>query len=249
IEDETGLKVEFQNATDYAAVIEAQRAGKADIAAYGPFSYVTAKDTGVDTIAIATAADVEGEAPGYHSYGIVNPASGITSIEDFRGKTVCFVDPTSTSGYLYPSAGLIAAGIDPENDVTPVFAGGHDASVLAVKSGQCDAGFAYDTMVDDKLPNSGQLSPGEINVVWESELIAKSPIAISGKLPAELREQLTDIFQNKLTRPALVEAGYCTDEESCELPDEVGYGYISVADSAFDGVRAVCEQTKAKACS
>lgn len=249
IEDETGLKTEFQNATDYAAVIEAQRAGKVHIGHYGPFSYVTARDSGVPVEPLASFADAPDEKPGYQSYAIVPAGSDIRSLEDFRGKTVCFVDPTSTSGYLYPSAGLIEAGIDPENDVTPVFAGGHDASALAVKSGQCDAGFAFDTMVTETLVKKGDLAEGDLDVVWESETIASSPTAVLSTLPQNLVDQLTDIFRNKLNRPALVEAGYCSTEEECELPESAEYGYIPVTDDVYDGVRKVCEITQSPSCA
>ncbi|TXG92445.1 phosphate/phosphite/phosphonate ABC transporter substrate-binding protein [Rhodococcus rhodnii] len=248
IEKETGKTVEFLNASDYAAVIEAQRAGKVQIAAYGPFSYVTAKDSGVGTIAAAAAVDEEGTDPGYQSYAIVNPDSGITSLADMRGKTICFVDPTSTSGYLYPSAGLLEAGIDPAKDITPVFAGGHDASALAVASGQCDGGFAYDTMVDVALPSKGELAPGAVNVIWKSEEIAGSPITVSDDLDPALRDQIVEILQTKITVPQLIAGGYCTSADDCTLPEDKKFGYVPVDDASFDGVRKVCETTKAEAC-
>lgn len=248
IEKETGHRVEFQNATDYAAVIEAQRAGKVQIAAYGPFSYVTARDSGVGTTPIAALVDGPDETPGYQSYAIVKAGSPIRSLADFRGKKVCFVDPASTSGYLYPSAGLKEAGIDPTTDVTPVFAGGHDASVLAVVSGQCDAGFSYDTMVDRTMPSKGQIEDGDVEVLWKSDTIAGSPVAISDSLSPELRDQLTGIFRTLLNRPALVENGYCTDEATCALPEASEFGYVAVDDTDFDGVRKVCEITQADAC-
>src|SRR5690606_35565445 len=37
LEEETGKKVEFQNASDYAAVVEGMRAGQIDAASFGPF--------------------------------------------------------------------------------------------------------------------------------------------------------------------------------------------------------------------
>ncbi|MFD4294720.1 phosphate/phosphite/phosphonate ABC transporter substrate-binding protein [Rhodococcus sp. NPDC058532] len=249
IEQETGHAVEFQNATDYAAVIEGQRAGKVQIAGYGPFSYITARDSGVETIPVAAPVDAADAEPGYTSYAITKAGSDITSLADFRGKTVCFVDPSSTSGYLYPSAGLKEAGIDPEKDITPVFAGGHDASVLAVNSGQCDAGFAYDTIVDRTLIEKDQIEPGDVTVVWKSETIAASPIAISATLSPELQAKLTTIFREQLTRPALVQAGLCADEASCALPEDAEYGYVAVEDSLYDGVRKVCDITRAAACN
>lgn len=248
IEQETGLEVEIQEATDYAAVIEGLRAGQVHVAGLGPFSYMVAKDGGAGVVALGALVDSPDEKPGYQSYGIVPAGSDITDLEGFKGKTVCFVDPTSTSGFLYPSAGLLELGIDPETDVTPVFAGGHDASALSVADGSCDAGFAYDAMVTSELIESGAMQEGELDVVWESEVIAGSPYVASDKLPAELVEQLTDIFANQLNVPALIEAGVCSSAEDCKLPEGSTFGFIAVEDSLYDGVRAVCEITEAPAC-
>src|SRR4051794_34997909 len=54
LEKELGVDVEFQQVTSYAALIEAQAAGQVDIGSYGPFSYVSAVDSGVDVTAVAT---------------------------------------------------------------------------------------------------------------------------------------------------------------------------------------------------
>ncbi|WP_029088054.1 phosphate/phosphite/phosphonate ABC transporter substrate-binding protein [Brevibacterium album] len=247
IEAETGKEVEMQNATDYAAVIEAQRAGQVQLAAYGPFSYTSAVDSGVGSDILGVAIEEEGAEPGYKSYGIVPEGSDITSLEDYAGKNVCFVDPTSTSGYLYPSAGLIEAGIDPEADIEATFAGGHDASALAVADGTCDAGFAMESMVDTTLPDSGQLAGGDLVKVWESEVIAGSPVVASDTLDEELRTQLAELFETRINVPALVEAGICDDEESCVLPEE-SWGYAPAEDDYYDGVRSVCEVTESESC-
>lgn len=248
IERETGLKVEIQQATDYAAVIEGLRAGQIHLAGLGPFSYMVAKDGGAGVEALGALVDAPDEEPGYQSYGIVPAGSDIKDLEGFKGKNVCFVDPTSTSGFLYPSAGLLELGIDPEKDVKPIFAGGHDASALTVKDSTCDAGFAYDTMVTDELVESGSLKAGDLNVVWKSEIIAGSPYVASDKLPADLVKQLKELFAKDLNVPALVESGVCSSEADCGLPENSAYGFIPVEDSLYDGVRAVCEVTKAAAC-
>lgn len=248
IEQQTGLEVEMQEATDYAAVVEGLRAGQIHIAGLGPFSYMVAKDGGAGVEALGALVDAPEEEPGYQSFGIVPAGSDITDLEGFKDKTVCFVDPTSTSGFLYPSAGLLELGIDPDADVTPVFAGGHDASALSVADGTCDAGFAYDTMVTNELIDSGGLKEGDVEVVWESEVIAGSPYVASDKLPADLIEQLEGIFANDLNVPALVESGVCPSEDDCGLPEDSEYGFIPVEDSLYDGVRRVCEITESPAC-
>lgn len=248
IERETGLKVEIQQATDYAAVIEGLRAGQIHLAGLGPFSYMVAKDGGAGVEALGALVDAPDEEPGYQSYGIVPAGSDIKDLAGFKGKNVCYVDPTSTSGFLYPSAGLLELGIDPQKDVKPVFAGGHDASALTVKDGTCEAGFAYDTMVTDELIEAGTLKDGELNVVWKSEIIAGSPYVASDKLPADMVTKLKELFAKDLNVPALVESGVCSSESDCGLPEDSAYGFIPVEDSLYDGVRAVCEATEAAAC-
>ncbi|WP_232003699.1 phosphate/phosphite/phosphonate ABC transporter substrate-binding protein [Mycobacterium sp. 1465703.0] len=243
----TGKKIRFQSATSYSSVIEAQRTGTVQIAQYGPFSLVTAQNSGVKVTPIAAETVAKGAAPGYHSYGITRPGTGINSIADFKGKKVCFVDPNSTSGFLYPSAALIKAGIDPNKDVTQVIAGGHDASALSVLNGQCDAGFAQESMIDTTLPGKGQLKPGQLNVVWKSELIPGSPIAISDDLAPILKTKLSDAFQNANV-DYMNANGICTP--ACNhLGEAKGWGYATVDNSFYDTVRNVCRTTHAKQCA
>jgi phosphonate transport system substrate-binding protein len=242
---ELGVEVDFVQATDYAGIIEAQIANKVDIAMYGPFAYYIAKVNGAKIEPSVAQISKAGGTPGYYSYGIAKGDSSITKIDDFKGKKVCFVDPGSTSGFLYPSAGLLAAGIDPKTGVTPVFAGGHDAAALSVKNGTCDAGFAFDDMVDKTLPGKGDLKPGDVKVVWKSELISASPMAVRTALPESLRATIQKLMLEKGNKDALLKDGYCTGE--CKL-DSNAYGWVKVDESTYDGIRKVCEITKSDKC-
>jgi phosphonate transport system substrate-binding protein len=240
---ETGKQVELLRVTNYAAVIEGQRAGTIDIAQYGPLAYVLAKKRGADITAISAQVDKKGAIPGYQAYGITKAGSPIASLAEFAGKKVCFVDPNSTSGYLYPMAGLLRVGVRPQQDLTPIFAGGHDASVLAVASGQCDAGFSIGVMVG-RLIEKGRIKPGEIATVWKSETIPGSPVAVSNDLTPELRKKITQAFQQKANVDFLQVNGFC--QGKCVFD---GWGYVPVQDAFYDGVRKVCDITHNKACN
>ncbi len=242
---ETGKKIEFRQATNYTAVIEGQIAGNIQIAQFGPFSYVLAKNNGAKITAIGAQID-KGEPASYQSYGIVKAGSPITDLNGFAGKKVCFVDPASTSGFLYPSAGLLGVGVDPKTGVTPVFAGGHDASVLEVNAGRCDAGFAFDNMVDRQLIEKGQLKPGEITTVWKSEAIPSSPMAILDALSPDLKQKITAAIQEKGNSDYLVANQFCTGE--CTIGDEDKFGYVKVDDAFYDPIRKICEITKTEKC-
>ncbi|MFB8141233.1 phosphate/phosphite/phosphonate ABC transporter substrate-binding protein [Streptomyces parvus] len=245
LEKETEKKVVIQAATDYAAVIEGQRAGKVDIAQHGPLSYVVARASGVKLTPIGAQVTKRGEDPGYQSYGIVKKDSAIKNLKEFAGQKVCFADPNSTSGYLYPKAALRKVGIDNTKDITEVMAGGQDASVLSVDKGQCDAGFAAEAMVDTLLPGKGSIKKGDLRVVWKSDMIPGSPVTVSDDLSPALRKKITDAFVEKANEDYLRAHGFCTGD-ACRIGEN--WGYVPVADADFDSVRDVCGVTRDKQC-
>jgi phosphonate transport system substrate-binding protein len=246
LQKETGRAVVFRTATDYTAVINGVRQGAIDIANLGPFAYVIAKDGGAHIVAVAARVSKKGDTPGYRSYGIVPSASPIESLAGFRGKKICFVDKKSTSGYLYPKAALAEVGINVDKDASVVFAGSHDSSALAVAKGQCDAGFAYDTMVDRQLIERGQLKPGELRVVWKSEIIPGAPMVISTDLPAALQKTLIDALQNKANGDYLASNGFC--QVKCPVAGGDGYGFTAVDDAFYNPVRKFCRASNDPSC-
>lgn len=248
LEQEAGVSIEFQNASDYAAVIEGQRAGQIDMASYGPFSYVIAKDSGVDIEAVVAPTNDKDAAPAYTSLAYVRADSDIDSLDDIDGQEVCFVDAASTSGYLVPMKGLMDAGKSMDDDMQQVLAGGHDASLLSLESGNCDVAFAHDAMLDT-LVASGQLEDGALRSIWESDPIPEDPIAVSNSIDPEVIERITTVLREKANKPALVEAGICDSEDDCVLPELIEYGYLPVTDEDFDSIRELCEETKADACN
>ena len=128
-------------------------------------------------------------------------------------------------------------------------AGAHDASVLAVTAGDCDAGFAHDNMVENILVNAGDIEEGEIKVIAESPLIAASPTVMRTALPDSLRAELLRIFEEKMNRPWALENGICESVETCgQFAEDRTWGYVYRDDSFYDGVRAVCTQTRAEVC-
>ncbi|NLS09101.1 phosphate/phosphite/phosphonate ABC transporter substrate-binding protein [Nesterenkonia sp. MY13] len=246
---ETGRPVEFNHSTDYNAVIEAMVSGQADMGIGSPFTYVRAGDAGAGVDVLGGRIEEEGEEAGYVSYALVRADSDIDSLEDVEGESVCYVEQGSTSGFLYPSAGMMEAGLDPEEDVDPQYPGSHDGAILALLDGQCELAFAYDSMVEVLMPNRGELSEDDYKIVWESPLIPASPIFMNtDTLDEETQEELRGMFDEGLINvDALVEAGYCDSADDCSLPEE-SYEYTPVEDDIYDGIREVCEITEAEAC-
>lgn len=247
LEKELGIKVDQVNPSDYAGVIEAQLSGKVDLAMYGPFSYYLAKQAGAKVAPVSVLVANIGLPATYQSYLITKADNtSINKIEDVRGKKVCFVDTASTSGYLYPYAGLKEAGIDLNKDITPVFAGGHDRSVAAVAAGTCDAGFAFDDMVNITAPERGLIKKGDIKIVWRSKGIPQSPIAVRTDLPDSLVKKIMEVVP-KIDSLYFQANRLCPDgSANCSMSG--GNAWVPVDDSFFQPIADVCKATNAPAC-
>src|SRR5262245_3041337 len=98
------MKTEVFVGSDYNATIEALRSNKVDVALMGAFGYVLAT-TQAPVEAFAITVTAKSGTPDYHSIIIArSDAADLTSLESLRGRTFAFVDPSSTSGSLMPSA-------------------------------------------------------------------------------------------------------------------------------------------------
>ncbi|MBF4630968.1 phosphate/phosphite/phosphonate ABC transporter substrate-binding protein [Clavibacter michiganensis subsp. phaseoli] len=250
IAKETGLAVEYYPTADYTALIAAAVAGKVDLMSSGALQYVMATNKGAEIEPVAaTLTSAEVTDPGYYSEAIVPKGSSITDLAGAKGKTVCFVDPNSTSGFLFGLQQLQKAGLGVDSsgtdangnptfaDFTPYFAGAHDKSAQAVASGQCDVGFAEDS-VAEPLAASGQVT------VIGKAYVPGGPLSISSTLPADVKAKLTAALQG--ATPDAIQAAGIT------LTDGFSKGYFGAQPedaSYYSGIADLCESIPAAKCA
>jgi len=199
LHDITGYYFDTNVATEYAGVIEAMASDppEAHMASLATFAYVLAADRG---IAKAELVSVRYGSPTYNGQLIARADSGISSVEDLKGKTFGRPDPLSTSGWIIPMLTMRAAGINPDTDLKGVVdAGSHDAVAAGVYNGDFDAGATYvdartriendhsDVMekviilaVTEDIPNDGvQFIPGMDTEMKEKIIAALLEVAAS----------------------------------------------------------------------
>ncbi len=162
----TGLNFKIEVGTSFAASVEALGADKAQIGFLNTFSALLAKAKyGVEPALLVmrkyNTNDIDPDKglagqlePFYKGQFIAQVASGIKSFADLKGKTFCFVDPNSTSGYIVPRIILKANGIDPDKDFKATQnAGSHNNVGIAVYKGDCDAGVTFIDVLTDAAAN------------------------------------------------------------------------------------------------
>jgi phosphonate transport system substrate-binding protein len=250
IAKQTGYKVEYYNTPDYTALIAALVAGKVDVGSMGGLQYVIALNKGAKIKPVAaTLTSPNVTDAGYYSEAIVPTGSSITSLSQAKGKTVCFVDPNSTSGFLFglyqlskaglsvTATGTDASGAPTFADFTAKFAGSHDKSEQAIAARQCDMGFAEDTVAD------AGAAKGEVKVIGK-EYVSGGPLTISTVLPADVQTKLTTVLQGA-TLDAIKSSGVT-------MTDGFNSGYFGVQKvdaSYYKTIVDLCSQIPAAKCA
>jgi len=180
-----GMPVRVTVASDYAAVIEALRNRTADLAFVHPGGYVLASR---EAKAMIVARNLWHGKSSFTSRIYVRKNSGVAALEDLRGKTIAFIDPASSSGYIYPMVLLIERGLVKNRDPKTffrevVFAGSHDASMRALLNGHVDALASFDMAREQYLTDPAERE--RIVYVAETPPIPEAGIAArSGLDPA-----------------------------------------------------------------
>jgi len=188
-----GMPVKPFVAADYNGVIEALRSKRLDVAYLGPFSYVLGASV-ADIEAFAVAETKKAGRTYYHSLIVANKDSGIKTVADLKGKTFAFVDPSSTSGHLFPKAGLIKAGFNPDKDFGRViFSGSHDANAVAIQNKRVDAVAIADRILDAAIAK-GLAKREDLVVVWKSDPIPESPTVWRKDLDPALKKRIQAAF-------------------------------------------------------
>ena len=182
-----GMPIKVFIASDYTGVIEALRSHNVDLAFVHPVGYVLAsREAGCRIIA----KDVWHGKTSFPARLWVHQESHIQSLEELRGRTTAFVDPASSSGYIYPMVMLIKRGLikqrDPKTFFKEVFfAGSHDAALLALLRRNVDATASFDTASQQylKVPchaDSTKLCPDEARIRQLSYVAETKPIPEAG---------------------------------------------------------------------
>jgi phosphonate transport system substrate-binding protein len=229
ISEKTGYVIKGEVGTSYSAVIEAMGTGKAHIGTLATFAYILAHEKyGVDCALVS----VRYGSPYYKGQIIAGVDTGIETLEDTKGKTACWVDAASTSGYIIPRIMLKAVGVDPDTDLAQqTEAGSHDAVALSVYAGDCDFGATY---IDarDRIEEDYPDVKEKTFVVTESPEIPNDGLQFIKDFPSDMRENIVNALLELMETEEGVEA----------MGSAYGWeGVIEKDDSFYDEFRAVLE--------
>ncbi len=202
-------KVSLFPAADYDGVVQGLLGGTLDYAELGASAYAKVYLAKADAVEpILTTVQTDGST-GYHSIMVARKDSGITKLEDLKGKKLGFADPDSTSGYLVPLVTL------PEAIGAPIkeffretgFGGGHENLVLEVVKGNFDAGTTWGSGVGEfkdgyssgnlrKMVDKGIVDMNDLVELWKSPLIPNGPIVVRTSMNDDMKAKFKQFMMD-----------------------------------------------------
>ncbi len=239
IEDTFKVPVRLFPAADYAGVMQAFSAKQIEISSMGASGYAgTWLDTqgGVEPLVVPREAD---GGISYVSVMIVRRDSGITSLEQMRGKSLAWADPNSTSGYLVPRSELRGAGLDINSYFSRTgFAGGHEQAVVAVQQKQYDAAVTWASGQGDEaqgftrgnlraMVEKGMLNMGDMRIIWKSRPILNGPLVVRTDVPDAFKQDITQFHLALATAHPQIYA---------QVERGGGLGYARVTHAQFEPI-------------
>ncbi|NGQ91729.1 phosphonate ABC transporter substrate-binding protein [Rhodobacter sp. HX-7-19] len=205
IEEALGVPVKLFAPADYDGVIQGLLGGTLDFGWLGASAYAKTYLTDPEAVEVRlTKQNVDGTT-GYYAFGFARADSGITSMEEAKGKTFAFADPNSTSGYLVPAAELQGQLGDLKQYFADVkFSGGHEQSIVGVANGDFDAGVSWADGLGNwedgfnsgafrKASDAGLVDMNDLVQIWQSALIPEGPVVLRKALPEAVKDKVTQI--------------------------------------------------------
>lgn len=200
-------KVSLFPAADYDGVVQGLLGGTLDYAELGASAFAKVYLAKADAVEpILTTVQIDGSS-GYYSIMVARKDSGITKVEDIKGKKLGYADPDSTSGYLVPLVTLPEALGGPVDQVVAStgFGGGHENLVLEVVKGTFDVGTTWGSGVGEfkdgytsgnlrKMVDKGILNMDDLVEVWKSPLIPNGPVVVRTSMNEDMKTKFKEFM-------------------------------------------------------
>lgn len=243
LSEKLGREVNVTLATDYTTIVQAMASGQVDLGIMPPAAYVQARDLGSAEAILTsvlgayddeTGLPIEGETTAsFQGEILVKADSDMEELTDLVGKNIATLSPNSASGYIYPVAEMINAGIDVSKDVTLTTVNDIPSEITAVLNGQQDAAFVFEgarNVFQGAFPDNDLMAELKVLYLTEGE-IPNDAIAVQPDMDEELRQAIKDAFLS------LAET-----EEGLEIMSLWSHqGYDEVDESVYDQIKEYTE--------
>ncbi len=173
---------ELEASRNYQAYEEKFRARNPEFLLPNPWQSIEAMKVGYRVIAMA------GDAEDFKGIFIVRKTSGIKTPADLKGKTVSYPSPTALAACIMPQYFLHQHGINVHQDISNIYVGSQESSIMNVYLGQSAAGATWPPpwrlFQQDHPEEAAQLM-----VIWETAPLLNNSVMARDDLPEAMVDQ------------------------------------------------------------
>ncbi len=223
LSQKTGHSIEVIIARDFSQYEKQLKNGSIDIGYENPYIYTLVSDSH-EAVAMA----VKGkDRDKFRGIIIARTETGLSTLNDMRGKRISIVGYTSAGGYLSQKLSLMGAGIDVRTEMNIIEAVNNKQEnvIFAVYTGEVDAGFIRESALHRA---DTYIATSQIKVVSECAWLPNWAFSVRRTLPEKFKNQIqTALLDLKSDNKVL---------KSLKIDS-----FRSASDGAYDTVRQAAE--------
>jgi len=189
------IPIKIYISKDYDSLADAVKSKKVDYAFLTASTYISAETSASLKVLLKKT----WTNPYYFSALVVLKDSRMSQIKDFKNKKIAFVDPKSTSGYLYPKVFLQQNKLKDSDFKEIVFSGSHAASIKLLEDKKVDVVAVFSDDEHSKIgawTRFGQLSKNKFKVIWTSQPIPNDPFVVRTEFYEQFPKVSHDLMYN-----------------------------------------------------
>jgi phosphonate transport system substrate-binding protein len=179
----SGCQFILEASRDYAAFEQKVAERTPDLILPNPWQALQAMRRGYHVIAMA------GDPSDFKGLWIVRNDSGIRSPADLKGKIVCYPSPTALAACIMPQFFLHQHGVDVRVDVTNLYVGSQESSIMNVFLGTAAAGATWPPPWR-AFQRDHPEEAGALQVIWETGALINNAVMIRDDVPSPVRDSV-----------------------------------------------------------
>lgn len=175
--------VELESSRDYQAFEQKFRNRDPDILLANPWQTLEAMKVGYKVVAMW------GDPHDFKGMFVVRRDSPIRTPQDLKGKTVSYPSSTALAAAIMPQYYLHQHGVDINTDITNLYVGSQESSIMNVYLGAVAAGATWPPpwrLFQKDHPTEA----AQLRVIWETPSLVNNSVMVRDDVPTAVRQAL-----------------------------------------------------------
>lgn len=175
-----GAKFVLEASRDYSNFEEKYKNGKLEFILPNPWQTLGAIKSGYTVIAMA------GDPADFKGLFIVRKDSGIKEPADLKGKSVSYPSPTALAACIIPQYFLHTHGIDVNKDITNLYVGSQESSMMNVYLKTTAAGATWAPPWRD-FQKTHPKEAAQLKSIWDIESLVNNSVMVRDDIPENIK--------------------------------------------------------------